>query len=102
MFQQIKAHREQATVQADWLATAAAVTDMNAAVFDPAHGFSGCIPGILEVLRRQGLLPTNLCLNPHEILSPGQAEELDRVCVSYPSLIDDAFVAENRDRWLRA
>jgi hypothetical protein len=73
---------------------------MNAAVFDPAHGFAGCIPGILEVLRRQGLVPTNLCLNPHETLSPGQAEELDRVCAAYPHLIDDDFVAANLHRWL--
>ena len=27
------------------------VTDMNAAVFDPAHDFHGCIPGMHEVLR---------------------------------------------------
>jgi len=83
-----------------WLETAVAVTDMNAAVFDPAHGFKGCIPGILEVLRRQGLVPSNRCLDPHEVLSPGQAEELTRVSVAYPDLIDDEFVAANRDLWL--
>lgn len=102
LFQRIKSEREQSTLDADWLATGAAVTDMNAAVFDPSHGFAGCIPGILEVLRRQGLIPTNLCLNPHEELSPGQGEELDRVCAAYPHLIDDVFVEENRDRWLRS
>jgi hypothetical protein len=102
LFQQIKAAREDSSLSADWLAKAAAVTDMNAAVFDPAHDFAGCIPGILEVLCRQGLVPTNLCLNPHETLSPGQAAELDRVCAAYPHLIDDTFVEENRDRWLRA
>ena len=84
-----------------WLQRAAAVTDMNAVLFDAAHGFRGCIPGILEVLRRQGLVATHHCLNPHEVLSPGQAEEFDRVCAAYPDLIDDAFIAENRDRWLR-
>ncbi len=83
-----------------WMARAAAVTDMNAAVFDAAHRFHGCIPGILEVLRRQGLLETHLCLNPHETLSPGQGDELDRVAAAYPDLVDDAFVAEHRDRWL--
>ena len=57
-------------------------------------------PGILEVLRRQGLVPTINCLNPHEALSPGQAEELDRVCRAYPNLIDDEYVAANRDKWL--
>ena len=73
---------------------------MNAAVFDSAHGFAGCIPGILEVLRRQGLVPTNHCLNPHEVLSPGQAAELDRVTAAYPDLTDDAFVATHLDQWL--
>ena len=77
------------------------VTDCNAAFFDPAHGFAGCIPGIHEVLRRQGLLEGNWCLNPEETLSPGQFEEIDRVYRAYPHLNDDAFVAEHRDDWLR-
>ena len=70
------------------------VTDMNAAIFDPAHSFHGCIPGIHEVLRRQGLLEGRWCLNPNEELSLGQMEEIDRVCKAYPHLIDDAFVGE--------
>ena len=70
------------------------VTDMNAAIFDPAHSFHGCIPGIHEVLRRQGLLAGRWCLNPHEELSPGQMLEIDRVCKAYPHLIDDEFVSE--------
>ncbi len=69
-----------------------AVTDMNAAIFDPANSFHGCIPGIHEVLRRQGLLEGRWCLNPHEELSPGQMEEIDRVCRAYPDLTDDTFV----------
>lgn len=69
-----------------------AVTDMNAAIFDPAHSFHGCIPGIHEVLRRQGLLAGTWCLNPHEQLSPGQVHEIDRVCDAYPQLTDDDFV----------
>ena len=77
------------------------VTDCNAAFFDPAHGFAGCIPGIHEVLRRQGLLEGNWCLNRDETLSPGQYEEIDRVYRAYPHLNDDAFVAEHRDDWLR-
>ncbi len=68
------------------------VTDMNAAIFDPAHSFHGCIPGIHEVLRRQGLLDGRWCLNPKEELSPGQMEEIDRVCTAYPHLTDDEFV----------
>lgn len=100
LLEQIKTARGLRSVTLQWLTTAAAVTDMNAALFDAANRFEGCIPGILEVLRRQGLTPTNLCLNPHEVLSPGQAEELDRVCRTYPELIDDGFVKENLDRWL--
>ncbi len=88
------------TVSPDLLAANVAVTDMNAALFDVAHQFAGCIPGVHEILRRQGLLPGTWCLNPEEVLSPGQSEELDRVCQSYPHLTDDAFVEENRDEWL--
>ena len=77
------------------------VTDCNAALFDAANGFAGCICGIHEVLRRQGLLPGTWCLNANEQLSPGQAEEIDRVAAAYPHLIDDAFVAEHRDAWLK-
>lgn len=71
-----------------------AVTDMNAAIFDPAHSFHGCIPGIHEILRRQGLLEGRWCLNPNEALSPGQIQEIDRVCSAYPYLTDDDFVRE--------
>ena len=97
---EIKALGERAPLDQTSLERANAVTDMNAALFDPAHNFRGCIPGILEVLRRQGLLPTNRCLNPQEVLSPGQAEELTRVCHENPALIDDDFVAEHKDQWL--
>ncbi|WP_031495164.1 dihydrodipicolinate synthase family protein [Bryobacter aggregatus] len=83
-----------------WFETADQVTDMNAALFDVRNHFHGCIAGIHEILRRQGLLRGRWCLNPNEDLSPGQAEELDRVCHAYPHLIDDAFVKENLDRWL--
>ena len=100
LFKKIQAAREGSELDEQWLSTAIAVTDMNAAVFDTANTFAGCIPGILEVLRRQGLVPTNFCLNPHETLSPGQAAELDRVSLAYPELTDDGFVAENLDRWL--
>ncbi len=77
------------------------VTDSNAAFFDAANGFAGCIAGLHEVLRRQGLLEGIWCLNPNEGLSPGQAEEIDRVYAAYPQLNDDTFVAEGRDEWLR-
>lgn len=78
----------------DLLTKGIEVTDMNAAIFDPAHSFHGCIPGIHEVLRRQGLLDGRWCLNPHEELSAGQMEEIDRVCQAYPHLTDDEFVRE--------
>jgi dihydrodipicolinate synthetase family protein len=77
------------------------VTDANAAFFDAAHGFAGCIAGLHEVLRRQGLLASTRCLDAAETLSPGQAEEIDRVYGAYPHLNDDEFVAQHRDEWLR-
>ncbi len=77
------------------------VTDSNAAFFDAAHGFRGCIAGLHEILRRQGLLAGTWCLDERETLSPGQAAEIDRVCRAYPHLADDAFVAEHLDDWLR-
>ena len=77
------------------------VTDMNAAIFDAANTFKGCIPGIHEVLRRQGLLDNTLCLDGNLHLSPGQADEITRVCRAYPHLVDDEFVAQHRDEWLR-
>ena len=76
------------------------VTDSNAAFFDAANGFRGCIAGLHEVLRRQGLLEGLWCLDPEETLSPGQREEIDRVYAAYPHLNDDAFVEAHRDEWL--
>ena len=76
------------------------ITDANAAFFDAANGFAGCIPGIQEILRRQGLLASVRCLDPHETLSTGQAAEIDRVCRAYPHLADDEFVAANLAEWM--
>lgn len=83
-----------------WLSRAAALTDANAAIFDATNGFAGCIAGIHEVLRRQGLMRGTWCLDPHEGLSPGQARALDRVAMAHPELTDDAFVAARLARWL--
>jgi hypothetical protein len=83
------------------LRTAVEVTDANAAFFDAANGFAGCIAGINEVLRRQGLLTSARCLDPQETLSSGQAKEIDRVCRAYPHLSDDEFVAAHLDEWVR-
>ncbi|MBR7121360.1 MAG: dihydrodipicolinate synthase family protein [Lentisphaeria bacterium] len=76
------------------------ITDCNAAFFDAANAYAGCIPGIHEVLRRQGLLKGVWCLNPAEVLSAGQSEEISRVHDAYPALHDDEFVAANLAEWL--
>lgn len=87
-------------LSANWLTKNTILTEANSVIFDSANDFAGCIPGIMEVLRRVGLTPSNRCLNPDEQLSPGQAEELDRIEKTYPHLNDNVFVAENLDRWL--
>jgi hypothetical protein len=89
------------SIPSEMLRRSIEVTDCNAALFDVANGFRGCIAGIHEVLRRQGLLEGIWCLDPEETLSPGQSEEIDRVCRAHPHLNDDAFVAARRDEWLR-
>lgn len=85
----------------EWHTLANELTDANAAVFDAANGFRGCIAGIHEVLRGQGLLEGIWCLDPDEGLSPAQAEEIARVRAAYPHLLDDEFVQQHRDAWLR-
>ena len=87
-------------VPPELLTRAVQVTDCNAAFFDPQHSFAGCIPGIHEALHRQGLLPGIWCLNPAEVLSPGQADEITRVHDAYPHLHDDDFVRSNLEKWL--
>jgi hypothetical protein len=91
---------ESGNVTPELLALDSQVTDCNSALFDVAHDFHGCIAGCHEVLRRQGLLEHIACLDPAEGLSTGQAEELTRVQRDYPHLMDDEFVALNRERWL--
>jgi hypothetical protein len=85
---------------AQTLTLANQITDSNAAFFDSANNFAGCIVGLHEVLRRQGLLNGLWTLDPEEVLSTGQMEEIDRVYAAYPELNDDAFIVENIDRWL--
>ena len=87
-------------IDEDLLALDARVTDCNSAFFDVAHDFAGCIPGCHEVLRRQGLLEGIWCLDPAETLSPGQAQEIDRVYREHGDLSDDAFVRANLEKWL--
>ncbi|MFQ3621153.1 MAG: dihydrodipicolinate synthase family protein [Spirochaetales bacterium] len=83
-----------------YLTLAEELTDANGVIFDAANRFKGCIAGIHEILRRQGLLEGRWCLNPEEDLSPGQAEEIDRILQSYPHLTDDAFVQAHLSEWL--
>jgi hypothetical protein len=87
-------------IDADLLALHSRVTDCNSAFFDAANNFHGCIAGCHEVLRRQGLFDGIWCLNPADGLSPGQFEEIERVCAAHADLSDDAFVRANLDRWL--
>ena len=101
LLQECHAVRDHPEVPADLLRRGVEVTDSNAAFFDAAHAFRGCIAGIQEVLRRQGLVETAKCLDPRETLSPGQAAEIDRVCRAYPHLADDEFVRANLGEWLR-
>jgi dihydrodipicolinate synthase/N-acetylneuraminate lyase len=91
---------KQEPVPPDLLAKNAALTDANSVLFDAANNFAGCIPGIHEALRRQGLLQTTICLDPNLKLSPGQADEIDRITRDYPFLTDDDFVKENLEQWL--
>jgi dihydrodipicolinate synthase/N-acetylneuraminate lyase len=100
LLDRVRASVAAGTIEPDLLREGAALTDANGAIFDAANGFAGCIPGIHEVLRRQGLLVGTWCLDPHEVLSPGQAENINRVCRAYPELTDDDFVREGLDRWL--
>lgn len=88
-------------IPAGLLTLAQQITDANAAFFDPSHGFAGCIAGIHEVLRRQGLLEGIWCLDQNESLSIGQSDEIDRVSKAYPHLSDDSFVHQHLDEWLR-
>ncbi|MDB6028505.1 MAG: dihydrodipicolinate synthase/N-acetylneuraminate lyase [Verrucomicrobiales bacterium] len=93
--------RSKKPISAELLRRNVEVTDCNAAFFDSANQFAGCIAGLHEVLRRQGLLEGIWCLDRKEKLSPGQAAEIDRVYRAYPHLNDDAFVAKHREKWLR-
>jgi len=89
-----------APVPPQLLTEGASITDANSAIFDAVNQFRGVIPGVHEILRRQGLFEGIWCLDPGLTLSPGQLEEIERVCADYPELSDDDFVRENLSRWL--
>ena len=100
MLQQLTEERDNYKLSREMLPLAVELTDANSAIFDAANGFAGCIAGIHEILRRQGLLRGIWCLDPNETLSPGQSEEIDRILDLYPHFSDDTFVAANLDKWL--
>ena len=91
-FLKLREAAEKGILSAELMTLAAQITDANAAFFDTRNNFAGCIAGVHEVLRRQGLMKGIWCLNPEETMSPGQSEEIDRVYAMYPHLNDDAFV----------
>lgn len=100
LHRQCQAIGEGAAAPAKLLGLATNLTDANGAIFDAANRFRGCVPGIHEILRRQGLLAGTWCLDEDERLSPGQAAEIDRVLTQYPHLNDDRFVRDNLEAWM--
>lgn len=100
LLEQAKQARAQGSISQEMMILNNEVTDVNAVLFDAANGFRGCIPGLLEVLRRQGLVEGTSCLDPQEVMSPGQSAEIDRLYRDYAHLADDQFVREHLDEWL--
>ncbi len=100
MYNMLMEAKKSDKIDAKLLTLAAQVTDANGVFFDAANNFAGCIPGVHEVLRRQGLMEGIWCLNEEETLSDGQAEEIDRIMRVYPHLTDDEFVKDNLDKWI--
>lgn len=102
IFEKTQAEKKKPSISAEMLKLAAEVTDTNSAFFDTAHNFVGCIAGLHEVLRRQGLMKNTYCLNPDETMSEGQLDEINRMYAMYPHLNDDDFIKENIDSWKAA
>ena len=92
LFRACRACRQSGSVPSALLAAAERLTQCNGAIFDVAHGFAGCIPGLHYVLQRQGLMEGTWCLDENETLSEGQASLIDALWAQYPELADDAFV----------
>ncbi len=92
MFEELKLAKAKACIDKKWMTLATQITDANGVIFDEKHNFHGCIPGLHEILKRQGIFKNINCLNPNEVLSKGQSEEIDRIYSMYPHLNDDDFV----------
>lgn len=99
LFELCKKQKAGDSISAEMLSLANAVTDSNAVLFDGANAFAGCIPGLHYVLKKQGLMKSLNCINPNEVLSPGQDTEIERIYAMYPNLVDDDFVKENIESW---
>lgn len=99
LFERCKNEKTNGTISSEMLTLANAVTDSNAVLFDGANAFAGCIPGLHYVLKKQGLMKSLNCINPNEVLSPGQDTEIERIYTMYPNLVDDDFVKENIESW---
>ena len=99
LFEKIRAYKNSGDIPAELLTLAVKITDANAAIFDAANDYAGCIPGVHEVLRRQGIFGGIWCIDPGQTLSPGQAAEIDRVYADYPELNDDDFVRAHLREW---
>lgn len=99
LFELCKKEKGKEQISAEMLSLANAVTDSNAVLFDGANDFAGCIPGLHYVLKRQGLMQSLNCINPNEVLSDGQAKEIERIYDMYPQLVDDDFIKENIEKW---
>ncbi len=99
MFEMLKKEAAKDSISANMLVLANQVTDANAAFFDTANNFAGCIAGLHYVLKKQGIFENIFCLDENETLSPGQAEEIERVYRMYPHLNDDEFIKENLCKW---
>lgn len=99
LFERCKKEKANTAISAEMLSLANAVTDSNAVLFDGANAFAGCIPGLHYVLKKQGLMKSLNCINPNEVLSQGQAEEIERIYTMYPHLVDDDFVKQNIENW---
>ena len=99
LFDAVKREKNNDKISAELLTLAAKVTDANSVFFDTANDFAGCIAGLHEVLRRQGLMKNTHCLNPDEKMSDGQSAEIDRIYAAYPELSDDDFIAANIEKW---
>jgi hypothetical protein len=91
--------RAAGSIPVDLLTAGTWITEINSAVFDVKHAFAGCVAGVNEVLRQQGIVATSVCLEDNDRLSNGQAEAIAEMRRRYPDLLDEAFVAENVDRW---